>query len=484
MVDPTSLLPQSSAIESNVVARAGQHISVKLLQSIIVAFAWAFDGQQTFITVFSDAEPKWECLDPADPICKQASNPCGLQPGSWSWTLPADTSIVSEWGLQCANPVLLSLPASAFFAGCLVGGLFLSTLADSVLGRKMLLFLSCLIMSLAGSMTVLSPNVWVYSALKFICGLGRASVGTAALVLSMEIVDQCWRDKIGVLGFVFYMLGFLTLPIMAYIGQGFSWRSLYLWTNVPSFCYTILLYYSVPESPRWLQVQKRNDARISKLNELNTGAVENYNFFASMKILCTTKRTLRWLVAIMTASLGISFAYFGMPFSVKNLGTNLYSSVALNALSELPASLLTLFLTATMGRRSSILTLSTLSGIFSLACAFDIKGAAKKMQLVAEVISYCGACTAFNVMLIYSAELFPTTVRNTAIGLVREAGLFAGVLAPIMAAKGENNRVWSFGFFGLAIMFCGLSCTCLPETKGRELTNHIEEEENDYHSSA
>jgi MFS family permease len=480
MVDPASLLPQSSFIEGNAVARASHHNSVvTLLQSIIIAFAWAFDGQQTFITIFTDAEPEWTCLDPADLICKQASNPCGLQPGSWSWTLPADTSVVSEWGLQCANPVLLSLPTSALFAGCLAGGLFLCTLADSVLGRKMLLLLSCVIMSLAGIMTVLSPNVWVYSTLKFICGLGRASIGTAALVLSMEIVDQRWRDKVGVLGFVFYMLGFLSLPIMAYIGHGLSWRSLYLWTNVPSFCYTFLLYYCAPESPRWLQVRCRNDARLSKLNdELNPDADENYNFFVSMKILCTTRWTLLRLAAVMTAGLGISFAYFGMPFSVKNLGTNLYSSVALNAISELPASLLTLFLTSTVGRRSSILTLTTLSGLFSIACAVDMIGTAKNVQLSAELISYCGACTAFNVLLIYSAELFPTAVRNTAIGLLREAGLCGGVLAPILAAKGENNRFWSFGLFGFAIMFCGLSCTCLPETKGRELTNHIEEEEN------
>ncbi|KAJ3690478.1 hypothetical protein LUZ61_019642 [Rhynchospora tenuis] len=337
MVDSAPLLPQNSDIDRNSVFKDCHKSSGKLLQAILIAFAWVFDGQQSFITIFTDAEPKWKCLDPTDLICKQASSPCGLQPGSWTWASPAGTSTVSEWVLQCANTVLLSLPSSSFFAGCLVGGLFLSTLADSVLGRKTLLFLSCLIMSLAGSMTVLSHNIWVYSALKFVSGFGRASVGTAALVLSMEIVDKRWREKIGVLGFAFYMLGFLTLPIMAYISQGFSW---------------------------------------------------------------------------------------------------------------------------------------------SLACVFEAVGAASKILLAAEVIAYCSACTAFNVLLIYSAEIFPTIIRNTAIGLVREAGLLAGVVAPILAAEGQNNRFWSFGFFGLVIMLCGLSCICLPETKGRELADHIEDEAN------
>jgi hypothetical protein len=65
--------------------------------------------------------------------------------------------------------------------------------------------------------------------------------------------------------------------------------------------------------------------------------------------------------------------------------------------------------------RSSILTLTTLSGLFSIACAVNMVGVGKNVQL----ISYCGACTAFNVLLIYSAEIFPTAVRNTAIGLLR-----------------------------------------------------------------
>ncbi|KAJ4777242.1 Organic cation/carnitine transporter 3 [Rhynchospora pubera] len=479
MVDPSPLLTQNSNLQNKIVVSTGRSSSLKLLQSIIVALAWIFDGQQTFITVFTDSKPNWKCLDLADPICKSASNPCHLKPGSWAWLSPADTSIVSEWSLECADTALLSLPASAFFAGCIVGGLSLSTLADSVLGRKMLLILSCLIMSLAGCMTVLSPNIWVYSALKFVCGLGRASVGTASLVLSMEIVDQRWRDRIGVLGFAFYMVGFMTLPIMAYVGRNLSWRLLYLCTNVPSFCYAFFLYYTVPESPRWLMVHNQNKACYSELHEPNNSSDEKNDFYSSMKILCTSRRILWMLLAVMATSLGISFVYYGMPFAVRNLETNIYVSVGLNALSELPASLLALFLTVTMNRRSSILTLTTISGLSSFACAFNTTiGAARKLQLAAEVISYCGACTAFNVLMIYCVELFPTTIRNTAIALVREAGLLAGVVAPILAAKGENNRFWSYGFFGLVIVLCGLSCRCLPETKGSELSDQIEEGEN------
>ncbi|KAJ3690473.1 hypothetical protein LUZ61_019637 [Rhynchospora tenuis] len=464
MVDSTPLLHQNPSVGS----------TKQLLQSILVAAAWFFDGQQTFITVFTDADPKWKCLNPEDPICKSASSPCSLQPGSWAWD-SIDTSIVSEWGLECADKILLSLPASAFFAGCVFSCLSMSTLADSVLGRKLLLVLSCLVMSLGGAMTVFSPNIWVYSTLKFISGFGRAPIGSSALVLSMEIADKWWRDKIGVLGFTFYMLGFLTLPIMAFnMGQGLSWRSMQLWTNVPSLCYTIFLFCFVQESPRWLKVHQQNEKKITQEDSLQE---VNYDFLSSMKILCSNKQVLWRLIAVMLACFGVGFVYFGLPFSLGDIGLNLYLSVALNALSELPASILTLLLVATLDRRSSVLILTTLSGLCSLACAFETVGIASRFQLAAEVVSYCTACTAINVMLIYCVELFPTTIRNTAISLVRITTLLAGVFGPVLAAQGKSSKLWSFGVFGLAIGLCGLPFAFLPETKGKDLADHIQDEE-------
>ena len=133
----------------------------QLVQALLVSIAWIFDAQQTFINVFTDAEPSWDCSHAEDPICCSATGP----KHSWPWAEPARESIISEWGLICAGPLVAGLPASAFFAGCLAGGLLLATLADSRLGRKNMLLISCLIMSVDGVLTAFSPNVWVYSAL-------------------------------------------------------------------------------------------------------------------------------------------------------------------------------------------------------------------------------------------------------------------------------------------------------------------------------
>ena len=78
-----------------------------------------------------------------------------------------------------------------------------------------------------------------------------------------------------------------------------------------------------------------------------------------------------------------------------------------------------------------------------------------------EVVSFFSACTALNIALVYSIELFPTCVRNSAISLVRQALVLGGVFAPILVVEGRKKSFMSFGVFGLAIYrllraVCGL----------------------------
>lgn len=202
MADSTPLLlsrPDSSneskqppSLDETIERCIGEFGLAQLLQAILVSFAWVFDAQQTFISVFTDAEPKWHCTNDS---CTSVSDICHLPQNSWAWDSPNDTSIISEWGLQCSSSIIKGLPASSFFMGCLIGGLLLATLADSLLGRKNLLFLSCLMMSFSGLFTIFSNNIWIYSALKFVNGVGRATIGTCALVLSTELVGKRWRSQ-------------------------------------------------------------------------------------------------------------------------------------------------------------------------------------------------------------------------------------------------------------------------------------------------
>ncbi|PIN06448.1 Synaptic vesicle transporter SVOP and related transporters (major facilitator superfamily) [Handroanthus impetiginosus] len=508
MTDPNPLLQQTEMAAPQPPAEAAahhQHRSLddtieyyignfgwkQFLQSTILSFAWFFDAQQAFVSVFTDAVPKWSCKNPT---CNSTNtNICQLPKDSWSWDLPAHTSIISEWSLECAGPIITGLPASSFFFGCLAGGFVLSTLADSSLGRKNLLVLSCFLMSISGLLTVISTNVWIYSGLRFFSGLGRATIGTCSLVLATELVGKKWRGNVGIIGFILFAFGFLSLPIIAFLLRGRSWKLIYLCICIPCLFYSILLYFSVQESPRWLFIKGKKEEfaktlrSMASLDNLSTltesffsksvkwaEISQEHDLYSALKILLQKRWASKRLAAVMVVAFGVGTIYYGMPLGLGNLSFNLYLSVGLNALSELPASLVTFFLIGKLNRKGSVLGLSLLSGICSVGCAL-VKW--KGVQIAAELVSFFSACTAVDVFLIYSLELFPTCVRNSAVAMARQAVVFSGVVSPVLVAAGRRNGWLSYGVFGATISICGLFVLWLPETKGRRLCDTIEEEE-------
>jgi OCT family organic cation transporter-like MFS transporter 3 len=318
------------------------------------------------------------------------------------------------------------------------------------------------------------------------------------MVLSTELVGKNWRDTVCVAGFFCFTLGFLSLPALAYMFRDASWRNMYLWTSVPSLCYSILIYFLVHESPRWLLVRGRKQDAIETLQQIASLNGNSITSSFSMLHACTMQEdeaglsgngdsvfatlhsmwrrpwVLRRLAAIMTVSFGVGTVYYGMPLNVGNLGSNLYLSVTYNALAELPSSILSWLLMGRINRRSSVIALTAVAGLCSLACVVIPQGAAR---MAAELLSFSATCTAFNVILMYSIELFPTSVRNSAVGLVRQALVLGGVAAPVLVALGRDRSFLSFGVFGLVIGCFGMFAACLPETRGKGMSDTMDEEE-------
>ncbi|KAL3737360.1 hypothetical protein ACJRO7_026174 [Eucalyptus globulus] len=512
MADPTPLLSQSATASSDqeplklkkhypsldsMIEQSMKDFGwAQLMQALLVSLAWFFDAQQTFISIFTDALPPWHCVNLDDQYCNSISDVCLLaNSSSWQWEYPKHASIVSEWGLQCANSAIKGLPASSFFMGCFIGGLLLATLADSSLGRKNMLFLSCLVMSCSSLLTVFSTNVWIYSCLRFITGFGRATIGTCALVLSSELVGKKWRGSVGIIGFFIFTLGFLSLPAIAYLNQGSSWRILCIWTAAPAIGYCVLVHFLVCESPRWLFGMGRREEAMESLKRiappgasaltngfssvsLNEYPFNNMDIFSAIKALLEKRWAFRRLCAVMLIGFGVGMVYYGMPLGVGNLDFNLYSIITLNALAELPSTLVTFLLIGKLNRRSSLLFFTTLSGVFSVMCILEGQ-VWQKLQIALELVSFFSGCTALDVLLIFTLELFPTSVRNTAMSMVRQAVVFGGVFSPLLVAVAgrTGDSVVSFGVFGLVIGCCGLFVMCLPETRGGNLCDTMDEEE-------
>ncbi|KAI4323282.1 hypothetical protein L6164_022900 [Bauhinia variegata] len=461
---------------------------IQFMQSVLVSLSMFFDAQQTFITIYTDSHPSWHCTDHTK--CSSDSDICMLPRSAWSWNGPSSMTIISQWDIQCASSFIIGLPQSSFFFGCLFGGFLLATMADSSLGRKNLLFLSCFTMSATSIVIIVSTNVWIYSALRFLSGFCRSSIITCALVLVAEKGNKKWRFRMGLVALLSFSLGFLSLPAIAYANRGSSWRFIYLWTSIPAISYSVSAYFFVTESPRWLlmkseqeetsaiprsaQTEADGDTILSQFKMLPKPKASLINLFSSIKALFGKRWVTQRLLAVMAVGFGIGMVYFGMPLSVGNLGFNIYLVVMFNASLEIPSYIATLFL-ENCRRKVSILAFSVVSGICSILCSV-IGKRVKGVTIGLELASFFGVCVAFNVLLIYITELFPTCVRNTATSMVRQAIISGAMCSPFLISAGRKNDILSYGVFGVVIMGCSFSVAFLPETKGITLCDTMDEQ--------
>ncbi|XP_023926699.2 organic cation/carnitine transporter 2 [Quercus suber] len=254
----------------------------QFLQALLVSVPTLIDAQQIFISIFADAHPKWHCN--LNATCSPKSNICELPKSAWYWVDSSHKTIISEWGLECASSFIMGLPASSFFLGCLIGGFTLAIFGDFWLGRRKLLYLSCLTMCLASLLTAFSVNIWMYSALRLISGFGRAPIISCSLIFLTERVGKRWRGQIGSIGFFSYAVGLMSLSAIAYLNRGSSWRKLYLYTSISSISFCIMTYFFVYESPRWLFMQGRDKEAVDVLRGIASIPVKSLDLYTSVRL--------------------------------------------------------------------------------------------------------------------------------------------------------------------------------------------------------
>lgn len=355
-------------------------------------------------------------------------------------------------------------------------------LSDSFLGRRGTLILTCTMNASFGILTALSPSFPFYAALRFLTGLSTGGVGLSAFVLTTEPVGASRRGAVAMSTFYFFSFGTITLAVGAYFLQ--SWRSLYIASSIPSLLFVVAVLPFVSESPRWRLVHDGAPAAMDIMQSIartNNKHVPDNVFLA---LDCTAqdqkkKSTTSIVDAVrspvtrtrlglsVTINFLLSIAYYGLSLNVKNLSTNLYISVILNAAAEIPAYALTALFVKQCGRRPLIISTMWFAAAFCIAASLVTEVA----RTVCGMMGIFAVTAAFNLLFIYTAELFPTTVRNAALGCVSQAGQMGAVAAPMVVVLGRN---WPFALFGACGVVGGLLGFALPETLNRPLYETME----------
>jgi len=119
--------------------------------------------------------------------------------------------------------------------------------------------------------------------------------------------------------------------------------------------------------------------------------------------------------------------YYGISWGIGDLGTNVFASFLLSSAIEFCAQVLTFFFIDHLGRKSLLVFSTFLTGVTCITTAFLTPGIPKTTF---GLVGKFGASASFTIIYLYTAELYPTSIRGTAVGFCSMCASFTGILAP------------------------------------------------------
>lgn len=290
----------------------------------------------------------------------------------------------------------------------------------------------------------------------------------------------------GTLTQMFGTIKLLILAVLAYYIR--DWRALILATVLPGI-FVVFTFSMIPESPRWLLSEGRvkeaeeimkdaaliNGVTISKPIRLLSHSKGKGHSKHEVKDLFKHRVLCSITLVLMFVWFTCSLVYYGISLNLKNLGGDIYTNFAISASVEFPAYFCTIFFISWSGRRKSLF-IFLLGTATSCWCCMKYTYSASAFTMAALAATGKFFITAtFALIYVFSAELFPTVIRNLGMGVVSFTNRMGGVLAPFVVLMGEYDRSLPMLVFAvLSLMAAVISCS-LPETNCKALPETVED---------
>ncbi|KAI6229142.1 Organic cation transporter protein [Aphelenchoides fujianensis] len=408
-------------------------------------------------------------------------------------------SAIDRWDIVCDRSVLKAVIQSTYYIGQMIGSVVFGYLGDRI-GRKKVFFVAIILQIVSGLSMVLAPHWTVFGVLRAGVGFAHPGIFVIAVVIGMELVGPSKRKIASVFTGIFFSFGQMSLGLLAYFIRDYQYLQLAI--AAPALVF-LTYWWLVPESARWLVSQRRyNDADeiVQRAARMNKTAVPE-KWWEQLEEdtvrppgdddKTTRRKTYGFLDLLRTPkirkiSLGIFFCwpvvsmvYYGVSMNTNFLGGDLYKTFIFGALMEVPAVLTVFFLVDRIGRKA------LLAGGFTIASLCMISNLiihdAHWMVTMAQFLIAKGSITAtYATIYTFTPELFPTVIRNTAMGICSMMARVGAICASYIAMwlvddYGKIAMILPFASLGLCAAV--VIVLLLPETKGRNLAETIEEVE-------
>ncbi|KAK5637824.1 hypothetical protein RI129_000198, partial [Pyrocoelia pectoralis] len=328
-------------------------------------------------------------------------------------------------------------------------------------GRRNPLICGVILQLISSTAAAFAPWFWLFVILRFIAAIATGGIMVTSFVLIMELVGAKWRTQLGIICNVPYDLGQPSLALIAYFFR--DWHHIQLAITLPGLV-LLSYYWIVPESPRWLLTTRQPEKaieimkRAAHCNKLPSNSIEeDVERFVRRKIVEQDKgkffdlfrkggmRLRTVCICFNWFACGVCF-YGGAQYIGQLGGKFLLTSQFVEPFNY-------------QEHYPQFGLQNTLTGDIRVICV---------------IWNVRNGLMFFN-YYIYSAELFPTVIRNRGVAIGSISARIGSMIAPFIVGLALIKPWLPSIIFGITPPTCAILDYYLPETRGLKLPETFED---------
>ncbi|WP_298329686.1 sugar porter family MFS transporter [uncultured Dokdonia sp.] len=410
----------------------------------------------------------------------------------------ANSPIKELWNLSpfMHGTFIMSMALWGTVVGSLLGGF-----PTKILGRKKTLFWIGILFFVSALGCALTQDPYTFSAFRFIGGIGVGVSSVAAPIYITEISSESNRGKLGGLYQFWLVSGILIAFVSNWLLKGVDgandWRWMLGIEAIPALIYTLMVM-KVPNSPRWLVLQKKDDAAaMLVLQKIYNGAASAQQRLEEIKLDLQQKTSsenlfqkkysrilwLGFLIAFFNQLSGINFVLYYAPQILEQAGLggaeSLFNSISIGIVN-LIFTFIGVRLLDKLGRKQLIIigSIGYIISLVMVGICFQMELSATLLLIFICTFVASHAIGQGAVIWVFLSEIYPNRVRAYGQSWGTSTHwVFAAIITlvtPFFIDDKEGimrDNLWNIYYFFAGMMVLQLiwAIIYMPETKGRTL---------------
>jgi len=361
------------------------------------------------------------------------------------------TAVIQDLGLSRETGGLM---ASLTLGASALGGLMFGVLADK-LGRTRALNLSILLYSVFTFACGLAQNVWQFAMFRLLLGIGMGGEWASGATLVSETWPEKHRGKaLGIMQSCWAIGYGLAAIVVAIMLPRFGWRAVFFVGIVPAL-FTLWIRRSVKEPEMWTR-------RASQPKRVGNFPWKLAFFLAAMN------------AATMFAWWGLNLwvpSYLSLPSTQGGVGLSTETMAMFVVAMQVGMWLgyVTFgFISDALGRRPTYIGYLVIAAL--LVWIYGMVREPMVLLVLGPFVAFFGTGY-FSGFGAVASEIFPTSIRATALGVTYNSGRLLSAVAPFVVGSMAQRRGFgpAFTLTAFAFLVAALFWIGIPETKGRRM---------------